>query len=114
MFLSVDGLWRDVPVADDGHDGDGEEDGVGRAPLLVPPVDRAVVVDLGLGLQHVSHEVLQIYLRPVLVHMWKGERLQLKVQRSAKRFVRGCEKFVSALAYLFCLALPGSCVARFA
>ena len=65
--LSVDGLWRDVPVADDGHDGDGEEDGVGRAPLLVPPVDRAVVVDLGLGLQHVLHEVLQIYLGPVLV-----------------------------------------------
>ena len=36
------------------------------------------------------------------------------VQRSAKRFVRGCEKFVPALAYLFCLALPGSCLARFA
>ena len=29
-------------------------------------------------------------------------------------FVRGCEKFVPALAYLFCLALPGSCLARFA
>ena len=36
------------------------------------------------------------------------------VQRSAKRLVRGCEKFVPALAYLFCLALPGSCLARFA
>ena len=36
------------------------------------------------------------------------------IQRSAKRFVRGCEKFVTALAYLFCLALPGSCLARFA
>ena len=36
------------------------------------------------------------------------------VQRSAKRFLRGCEKFVPALAYLFCLALTGSCLARFA
>ena len=33
------------------------------------------------------------------------------IQRLAKRLVRGCEKFVSALAYLFCLALPGSCIA---
>ena len=36
------------------------------------------------------------------------------VQRSAKKLVRGCEKFVPALAYLFCLTLPGSCLARFA
>ena len=36
------------------------------------------------------------------------------IQRSAKVFVRGCEKFVIALAYLFCLALVGSCLARFA
>ena len=36
------------------------------------------------------------------------------VQRSAKRLVHGCEKYVPALAYLFCLALPGSCLARFA
>ena len=28
--------------------------------------------------------------------------------------VRVCEKFVPALAYLFCPALPGSCLARFA
>ena len=32
----------------------------------------------------------------------------------AYRLVRSCEKFVPALAYLFCLALPGSCLARFA
>ena len=36
------------------------------------------------------------------------------VQRSAKRLVRVCEKFVPALVYLYCLALPGSCLARFA
>ena len=41
-------------------------------------------------------------------------KLVLHVQRSAKVFVRGCEKFVPALAYLLCLALPGSCLARFA
>ena len=29
------------------------------------------------------------------------------IQTSAKRLVRGCEKFVPALAYLFCLAQPG-------
>ena len=28
--------------------------------------------------------------------------------------VCGCEKFVVALAYVFCLPLPGSCLARFA
>ena len=36
------------------------------------------------------------------------------IQILAKRFVRGCEKFVPALAYLFCMPLPGSCLARFA
>ena len=36
------------------------------------------------------------------------------IQRSAKKLVRGCEKYVPALAYLFCLALPVSCLARFA
>ena len=36
------------------------------------------------------------------------------LQRSAKRLVRGCENFVPALANLFCLPLPGSCLARFA
>ena len=36
------------------------------------------------------------------------------VRRSQKWFVRGCEKFVPALAYLLCPALPGSCLARFA
>ena len=40
--------------------------------------------------------------------------MQINIQRSAKVFVRGCEKFVPAVAYLFCLALPGSCLARFA
>ena len=36
------------------------------------------------------------------------------IQRSAKVFVRGCEKFVSALAYLFCPTLPGSSLTGFA
>ena len=36
------------------------------------------------------------------------------VQRSAKKMVSGCEKFVPALACLFYLALPWSCLARFA
>ena len=40
-------------------------------------------------------------------------RLKGKVQRSAKRLVQGLVNFVPALAYLFCLALPGSCLARF-
>ena len=42
------------------------------------------------------------------------EACRSNIQRSAKVFVRGCEKFVIALAYLFCLALVGSCLARFA
>ena len=44
----------------------------------------------------------------------KPRCLSIYLQRSAKVFVRGCEKFVTALAYLFCLALVGSCLARFA
>ena len=36
------------------------------------------------------------------------------IQRSAKRLVRGCEKLVPALVYLFCLPLPWSCLTRFA
>ena len=36
-----------------------------------------------------------------------------QIQRLAEELVRGCDKFVSALAYLLCLALPGSCLARF-
>ena len=38
----------------------------------------------------------------------------MPIPRSAKRLVRGCEKFVPALAYLFCPPLPGSCLVRFA
>ena len=38
----------------------------------------------------------------------------LPIQRSAKVFVSGCEKFVPALAYLFCLALRGSYLVGFA
>ena len=36
-----------------------------------------------------------------------NQMVMQSVQRSAKRLVPGCEKFVRALAYLFCLALPG-------
>ena len=50
-----------------------------------------------------------------IVCMKEMNKCQLcHIQRSAKRLVRGCEKFVPALVYLFCLALPGSCLARFA
>ena len=38
----------------------------------------------------------------------------IRVQRFTKRLVRGWVKFVPALAYLFCLALPGSCLTIFA
>ena len=37
-----------------------------------------------------------------------------QIQRSAKVFVRGWEKFFPALAYLFCPTLQVSCLARFA
>ena len=38
---------------------------------------------------------------------------RLAVQRSRKWLVRGLVKFVPAVAWLFCLAPPGSCLARF-
>ena len=37
-----------------------------------------------------------------------------QVQRGDLSFVRGLVKFLLALAYLFCLALLGSCLTRFA
>ena len=42
-----------------------------------------------------------------------GDIVKFRVQRSAKRLVSGCEKFLLAAATLFCMALPGSCLARF-
>ena len=42
------------------------------------------------------------------------EMIKKRVQKSAKRLVRDCERFNLALAYLFCLPLPGYCLARFA
>ena len=42
----------------------------------------------------------------------EGEVCQL-IQRSRKWLVRGLVKFVPAVACLFCLAPPGSCLARF-
>ena len=38
----------------------------------------------------------------------------ITVQRGDLSFVRGLVKFLLALAYLFCLALLGSCLTRFA
>ena len=35
------------------------------------------------------------------------------IQRSEKWLVRGWVKFIPALAYLFCLTLPGSCLTRY-
>ena len=59
-----------------------------------------------------------LYLRDVSLVAKTGNRVNrdiypIHIQRSDKVFVHGCEKFVPALAYLFCLALPGSCLARF-
>ena len=51
------------------------------------------------------------------VYIAKGTRLNNSltntIQRSQKWSVRGCEKLVPALAYLFCTVLLGSCLARF-
>ena len=52
----------------------------------------------------------KLVVKQICVVCW----IATSIQRTAKRLVRGCEKFVPALAYLFCLALPGSCLARFA
>ena len=46
--------------------------------------------------------------------LWYWFALSVTLQRSAKRMVRGCEKFLPVLAWHFCAALPGSCLARFA
>ena len=66
-----------------------------RLPLLLDP--------------NPDHDLLSFVFRSTLTEI-KARR----VQRSAKVFVCGCEKFVPALAYPIFLALPGSCLARFA
>ena len=60
--------------------------------------------------------MIKVYILIVLVSVYQHYMVTLHplVQRSAKRLVRGCEKFVPALAYLFYLTLPGSCLARVA
>ena len=40
-------------------------------------------------------------------------KLFINLQRGTKRLVPGWENFLAALAYLLCLALPGSCLAIF-
>ena len=55
-----------------------------------------------------------MYGHCLLLNNHFGVEAGCQLQRSAKRLVRGCEKFVTALAYLFCLALLGSCLVRFA
>ena len=63
---------------------------------------------------------INIFVQPHFIHkkiqliVWMYLNYTYQVQRSAKVFVRGCEKFVIALAYMFCLALVGSFLARFA
>ena len=36
----------------------------------------------------------------------------MEILGQTKRFLRGCENFLPALAQLLCLALPGSCLAK--
>ena len=57
---------------------------------------------------HLRWKVKLLFIRT------QPELFRVTLQRSAKVFVRGCEKFVIDVAYLFCLALVGSCSARFA
>ena len=56
-------------------------------------------------------------VRPIVIVLrwnWKRtvQNTSSDIERSAKRLVRGCEKFISAVAELFCLALPGCCLTR--
>ena len=62
---------------------------------------------------HFSQWIRVLWLREAGIDAHEGGGV-LDVQRSAKRLISGCEKFVPAVAYLFCLPLPGSCLARFA
>ena len=48
--------------------------------------------------------------------IFSNDKMELKSTESKIMFstyVRGWENFIIALAYLFCLALPGSCLAMF-
>ena len=64
---------------------------------------------LGLLLELPVHVVDALLLRgqcrPQVLGRAQFNRKQSCIQRSAKVFVQGCEKFVSALAYLFLFCL---------
>ena len=79
--------------------------------MRVRPLTSLILVPDHLLTSYIKNSLFKIC---VLGTSFLHNSLQEVLHRSAKRLVRGCEKFVVALAYVFCLPLPGSCLARFA
>ena len=79
--------------------------------MRVRPLTSLILVPDHLLTSYTKNSLFKIC---VLGTSFLHNSLQEVLHRSAKRLVRGCEKFVVALAYVFCLPLPGSCLARFA
>ena len=69
---------------------------------------------LDLVVVRCSFQTAKIRLLLIQRFIALSQHLFASLQRSAKVFVCGCQKFVPALAYLFCLALPRSCLGKFA
>ena len=83
---------------------------------LVPLVDRSLlsffqseVCGRTAGLNESCAKKLQVV--DFTVDPSQNARMPFYVQRHDLIFVRGCENFIPALGYPFCLALPGSCLA---
>ena len=89
------------------------QDSIAQGLVRIPVPQRGVGCDMyahGLAIPH-KYFLLEVWVE---LNLCGTIIISIKVQRSAKRLVRGCENFVPAPAYLFFLALPGSCLARFA
>ena len=49
-----------MPVADGGHDGDGEEQGVGEEPVLAPALHLSVVIVVLRSADDLGRQAVQI------------------------------------------------------
>ena len=61
----------------DGHDWDGEEEGIGESPGILPALNLPVVADLTDCSHHEVDEVVQVRGRPVSESVGREQRMSL-------------------------------------
>ena len=54
-----------MSIADGGHDGDGEEEGVGEEPVLAPALHLPVVVEVLRCTHNLGRQAMQVFIHLV-------------------------------------------------